>query len=188
MKDEFTEKVPFDTGILNYQEYKSGLNGWELTEDIKKLEKHIRDAADGSRGLNMLWKYFGLKTAAQPYVGEAGADEKIDLLSIEIGSLRKQVGDLIRAKEQNFLPPATGRRPYKAPSEILSSLPDGVNLEKLVQGADGLYEIHYRGYFSRAKMRELANTFKHVYGIGLRFIDLDQMLSTCKSEAEGDGG
>ena len=41
VKDEVTKKVPFDTANLNYQEYKSTLNPWELGAEISKLEQNI---------------------------------------------------------------------------------------------------------------------------------------------------
>jgi len=67
VKDELTEKVPFDTGILNYQEYKSSLNSWELQAEVTKLAEHVRVSGERSKGQNTLWRYFGMKSKAEAY-------------------------------------------------------------------------------------------------------------------------
>ena len=41
VKDELTTHVPFDTGILNYHEYKSSIEPWELPSEIKKLALEV---------------------------------------------------------------------------------------------------------------------------------------------------
>jgi hypothetical protein len=41
VKDELTEKVPFDAGIINHHEYGSGLEHWNMDEEIDKLVEHV---------------------------------------------------------------------------------------------------------------------------------------------------
>lgn len=82
VKDEHTKNVPFDTGILNYQEYKSSLDPWELAAEVKKLSEHIKASYERSKGENTLWHYFGLREKAQPYQGETGIDSSLQLLSL----------------------------------------------------------------------------------------------------------
>ncbi|MFC1984259.1 hypothetical protein ACFLVO_04550, partial [Chloroflexota bacterium] len=36
VKDELTPKVPFDTAILNYYEYKCALDPWELPKEYRE--------------------------------------------------------------------------------------------------------------------------------------------------------
>ena len=105
VKDELTKKVPFDTGILNYQEYRGTLEPWELPEEIRKLAEHIKTAEERCKGENMLWKYFGLRTEAKPYAGETGTDAKIDYLTMQMDSLRGQVGNILQRSERHTVQP-----------------------------------------------------------------------------------
>jgi hypothetical protein len=91
VKDELTEKVPFDTSILNYQEYSSSLEPWILDKEISKLSDHLTASQERSKGENTLWKYFGFRSEAQPSEGIDGTDDKLDYLSLQIESLRQQV-------------------------------------------------------------------------------------------------
>ncbi|MCH8218410.1 MAG: hypothetical protein IH892_16755 [Planctomycetes bacterium] len=93
VKDDITKTVPFDTAILHYHEYKGSLNLWDSPQERQKLEKHLRTVEERSQGQNTLWKHFGLRTAAQPVPGETGTDAKIDYLTLQVESLRKEVGD-----------------------------------------------------------------------------------------------
>jgi hypothetical protein len=91
VKDELTEKVPFDIAILNYQQYKSSLETWEVEAEIKVLSEHITASADRSKNENTLWKYFGLKTTAAPSEGEGGIEAKVDYLMMKVDSLSKNL-------------------------------------------------------------------------------------------------
>lgn len=94
VKDELTKNVPFDTGILNYHEYRSTLEPWELEEEIKKLAEHLCTSAERSKGENTLWRHFGLRSEARPYEGDTGTDAKLDYLALQIDSLRQKVDDV----------------------------------------------------------------------------------------------
>jgi hypothetical protein len=58
VKDNLTQKVPFDTTIINYHEYLSSLGTWNIQEQIDKLVAHIEKSYERSGGINMMWKYF----------------------------------------------------------------------------------------------------------------------------------
>jgi hypothetical protein len=85
VKDNCTSKVPFDTALLNYHEYKYALEPWELPSEIESLSKHIQDSYNKSGGKNSLWKYFGFKSVAIQSKDEFS--NKIDNLSAKIGEL-----------------------------------------------------------------------------------------------------
>jgi len=97
VKDELTVKVPFDTGILNHHEYKRSLEPWDLPDEIKKLSEHIKSSDTRSDGKNTLWKYFGLRSEARAYEGATGTEAKIDYLTMQMDSLRQQIGNLQQA-------------------------------------------------------------------------------------------
>ena len=93
IKDDVTEKVPFDIGILNYHEYKSTLGAWDSAAQIDALAKHIEDSLSRSKDVNTLWKYFGAKTNARPAVGEQNVEGKLDLIFNQLDAMRQQFGD-----------------------------------------------------------------------------------------------
>lgn len=158
VKDELTKRVPFDAGILNYQEYRSSIDPWELPEEIKKLSEHIRVSEERSKGENTLWKYFGLRTEARSYVGETGAEAKIDYLTMQIDSLRQQVGNIVQRPENEE---TTERRDSVEDMSdwLLQQLPPGSEPTTFGLSPDGGCILTYRGQISdtqRHRLRRLA--------------------------------
>jgi hypothetical protein len=94
VKDEFPINVPFDTGILNHQEYQSSLDSWHLKTGIDNLVEHIKASDERSKGINNLWKYFGLKNEAEPYKGESKMDNRLAMLGFQIDSLNKKIDSI----------------------------------------------------------------------------------------------
>jgi hypothetical protein len=90
VKDNLTERIPFDTGIINYHEYNSRLDPWILKEEIPVLTEHIIDAFENSEGRNSLWKYFGITQTGEFSPGEADIGEKIDFVIKEIAGLKEK--------------------------------------------------------------------------------------------------
>jgi hypothetical protein len=90
VKDEITQKIPFDTTIINHHTYESALQPWTLQKQIDELADHIKKSVERSAGKNTLWKYFGLSTRATlPQANESRGD-KMELLSLQIeGLIRK---------------------------------------------------------------------------------------------------
>lgn len=91
VRDELTEKVPFDTSTINHKEYKSGLDPWNIDDEIDMLSKHLNASAMSSKGGNTLWKYFGLKSKAIPFKSEGGTEAKLDYISMQLDSLKENI-------------------------------------------------------------------------------------------------
>jgi hypothetical protein len=91
VKDEKTEKVPFDTTILNYHDYSSELRPWNQKEQVERLVLHIQESMNGSDGQNALWKYFGLSTRAVLTEGAVSKDDKLDLLTLKVDGLSRLI-------------------------------------------------------------------------------------------------
>lgn len=91
IKDDVTDKVPFDTGILNHLKYKSALEPWDLTTETDALVKHIQASASKCKGANPLWKYFGVKSEATPAKGGEGTQDKLDLLFMQMDAFRQEL-------------------------------------------------------------------------------------------------
>lgn len=93
VKDELTKDVPFDTTMLNYHPYSSMLHGWEIEAEREKLTSHMVTSMAKADNENALWKYFGLssKTKGQPYEVKEGSDERLDLLVMQMDSMKAKL-------------------------------------------------------------------------------------------------
>lgn len=109
IKDDVTEKVPFDIGILNYHEYKSTLGAWDSADQIDGLAKHIENSFSRSKDVNTLWKYFGAKTNACPATGEQNVEGKLDLIFDQLDTLRGQLSDVVGCVPGQAAPPMITR-------------------------------------------------------------------------------
>lgn len=90
IKDDVTQKIPFDTTIINNHTYLNALNPWTLENEIENLANHIEESLKGSNDTNSLWKYFSLSSTAHPIESKKGIDGRIDYLTMQIEALRKQ--------------------------------------------------------------------------------------------------
>ena len=102
VKDDLTESVPFDTGILNHHEYKSSIDSWHLKSEIKALSAHLTASSERSKGENTLWKYFGMKSEAEPYKVAEGTDSKLEYLTLQMDSLREKVDNITAPSEKSL--------------------------------------------------------------------------------------
>jgi hypothetical protein len=94
VKDDLTKHIPFDTGIINFHEYLSALEPWDLAKEIAVLSEHIKASYERSDGKNTLWKYFGLRVEAAAYEGEPGSDNKLDLINLQLGTMLRRLDDI----------------------------------------------------------------------------------------------
>jgi hypothetical protein len=97
--DDITENVPFDTSIVNYHTYRSSLDPWVLAAEIDKLVTHITAAKEGGER-NPLWHYFGLTTRAEFSGKETGIEAKVDLMSMRLDGLARQIADRERPRRE----------------------------------------------------------------------------------------
>jgi hypothetical protein len=95
--DDVTVNIPFDTSIVNYQRYNSGLEPWVLPEEVEKLSVHIRAAQVSSGERNSLWRYFGLSARAAFSEKDTGLEAKVDLIGIRLDGLQRQLADTSQA-------------------------------------------------------------------------------------------
>jgi len=91
IKDDLTEKGPFDTAIIYCHPYLSALNQWTSKNQIEGLSNHIIESLEGSNGSKSLWNYFSLSSPAKPVEGNQGVEVRIDYLTKQIEALREQL-------------------------------------------------------------------------------------------------
>ena len=122
IKDNITKKVPFDTAILNYYEYDSSLEPWNLETEKENLFKHITDSYKRSNGSNDMWKYFGFKSEAVPTKGELSLREQYQYLSNTIENISMKLDKLDKVNKYHGLEISDNTNLYKLPKSRLSDL------------------------------------------------------------------
>jgi len=145
VKDELTDKVPFDTAILNYHQYKSSLESWYLEAEVKALSEHITASADRSKNENTLWKYFGLRTTAAPSEGEGGTEAKLDYLLMKVDSLSKTIGWLRAAgKPRDGIVEANWSDILGRVTDLMLLMPSGPTARRIDRSLKG-WRVRYEG-------------------------------------------
>lgn len=99
--DERTQKIPFDTSIINFHKYNSSLDVWTIEQEVNELATHLKTAARKSKGLNALWKYFGVAQTGEFRPEDATLADKVNLLLQEVRLIKQEVR-LIK-EEQGYL-------------------------------------------------------------------------------------
>ena len=91
VKDDVTEKVPFDASIINYHTYDSRLAPWKIKEEVPKLVKHIGQSVKQSQGESKLWKYFGLSQVAHQQLDGDSESAALQLVLTKLEALERRV-------------------------------------------------------------------------------------------------
>ncbi|MGD9676522.1 MAG: hypothetical protein AB7V19_07555 [Candidatus Bipolaricaulia bacterium] len=93
VKDDQTKTLPFDTGIVNHQEYEGSIDPWKLEAQVEELARHLTESADRSEGQNSLWRHLGLRSVAQPVKGAAGDADKLSYLMLKVDAIQRALQD-----------------------------------------------------------------------------------------------
>ena len=90
VKDDLTERIPFDLSAINTLTYDSSLTPWSLVNEKPRLVSHIRSVINSGSTGNPMWRYFGLTKRATPSeAGENPLEAKVDLLISELSKLQQ---------------------------------------------------------------------------------------------------
>ncbi len=174
VKDELTDKVPFDTGIINHQEYQSKLETWQIKEEIAKLCEHITKSAERSKGENTLWKYFGLKSKAAPYEATGGSDEKLEYLSLQIESMKEKMDMLPERSTGSSLTKSKTETDFEEVYKIIDEIaPETVSVHTLRLAPEGL-SVYYAGNLTSAQIRIIRRVIYSKYGCNISFNCIDE--------------
>lgn len=92
--DTLTDRIPFDTSIINVHSYDPSLAPWLLEDQLNLLASHLQASAQRSDGRNKLWSYFGLTTKGAFKEGESSLEEKVDLLLLQVQGLESRVSTI----------------------------------------------------------------------------------------------
>jgi hypothetical protein len=129
--DDKTEKVPFDTSIINFHRYKSSLDIWSLTDETNALAKHIGAAYTKTKDYNALWKYFGVAQIGVFKPEEASMGEKIDLLMKEVASLKTLSAPIANYDDRFAYMLIQGEKERQKPHQELCEYLSRINLGEL---------------------------------------------------------
>ena len=167
VKDEQTKKVPFDTAIINHQEYESSLEPWLLNQEIKRLAKHVRASFDRSDGENTLWKYFGFRSEAKRFQGDLGDESKLDYMTLQLDSLREKVDRIAQQPYTEPLDSLNARR-RGAFQFLVDNFPD--NSLRVVGSIAGQTRIvcEYDGLISSQSVESVSRVVRAQYSLDLR--------------------
>jgi hypothetical protein len=81
VKDNLTEKAPFDLNAINTLTYDSSMTPWSLVSEKPRLIKHIQGVVNSGSSGNSMWRYFGLTKRGEPsQAGSNPIEAKLDLL------------------------------------------------------------------------------------------------------------
>lgn len=91
VKDDLTQSVPFDTGIINYHEYASDLRPWIIKSQIRDLAAHLSKSTQDCDPHNALWKYFGISSRAHSLAEGADTGDRLDYLVGQVEAMRREM-------------------------------------------------------------------------------------------------
>ncbi len=174
VKDELATNVPFDIGILNYQEYNSTLHGWEIEAEREKLTAHLTASVAKAGNENALWKYFGLSSKGQPYQVQEGSGDKLDYIAMQMESLSRKMDsmdDRIRFRKRGRDWPS----PETVNNAIAMALPSGSGIDFRVyvdHTQDGVPRVLIRPdpTWDNATKTEVADAAAETLGMAVGFM------------------
>ncbi len=174
VKDELTSQVPFDTTIINYYEYASSIEPWELSKEIENISNHILESTKRSNGTNEMWKYFGLNSEAQAYKSENADISKLDYMMLKIDSLGAKLESVT---DNKVFPPVSAPdmhsdRYEPVHSFILGAFPKTARLQS-ISSSPALNEvtIKYRGVLDNNSQMGIAKFIANNYSIKTNFVN-----------------
>ena len=172
IRDDKTSNIPFDIGIINFHTYNSRLPAWNLEEEIKELEKHIKESVKRSMGKNMMWKYFGITTTAKEFEQESGDESKLDFIITQVDALSRKLQQTTSDDKKD-----RSARNGKWVDEIYTELQDIYDGEPMplvgirFNDDDSATVLMQRGEVSSDKLRQIINLH---HQLGLR-VDVEEV-------------
>ena len=85
VRDDHTQRIPFDLLGINCHQYDSSLQAFLMKEEIAKIAEHIKITHKRSCGKNDMWQTFGIQVATAK-LPESG-DLSQDMLKLILGKL-----------------------------------------------------------------------------------------------------
>jgi hypothetical protein len=87
VKDSLTDKIPFDTAMLNCYTYDCSLDITCVEAEVPNLAEHVRNAKGQTQ--NALWRYFGITQRAERSDPGNPEDAKLDLILARLATMEQ---------------------------------------------------------------------------------------------------
>lgn len=208
IKDDKTDKIPFDAAVMNCQDYVSSIEAWNVEVEIDRLVEHIKTSAERNKGENNFWKYFGLKSKAVPYESEDPVSAKLDYLRLQADSSNRRLADISDivmqlqtrptpiTRVRTGVPVDTTKEMEKDDSIPISAriwnaisplMPEGAILRgvsdahSLPQEPGIAYiEILYKGRLDKNQRQVLSDFVWHMFNVRTKFNSIDDNFESKK--------
>ena len=181
VKDEFTKKIPFDTGILNHKEYHSTIRAWDIKVDIPTIAEHLQTSFERSKNENTLWRHFGIRSKAKSYERKEGEDGKFGEIMFVLDNIQERIDSL------------EGRNPPKKDISIQSRAIHRA-IELMPSGTEVIFSgyrknsneirILYSGIISSDYMKIIIGKIFKEYGIRTKLVKGDPKIDVCSNPHE----
>lgn len=173
VKDDLTAEVPFDASIINYHQYTSSIEPWELPREIEDISNHILESAKRSNGTNEMWKYLGLHSEAQAYKSESADISKMDYMMLKIDALSNNLESLSDRVgfPRRRTPNMDSDRYDKVHNFIINTLPKSALLQSINSSpSSNEVNIHYLGVVEDNVKMGMTKFIVNNYAIKVNFI------------------
>lgn len=90
VKDNFTDKTPFDLAPVNYHQYDSSLTSWVIKNERERLKDHLKACVKNGSD-NPIWKYFGITGHADLPIDSPDVEKQISYLINQVETIKGQV-------------------------------------------------------------------------------------------------
>lgn len=183
VKDNLTERTPFDLNAINMLTYDSSLTPWSLVSEKPRLVEHILHVMNSGNIGNSMWRYFGLTKRATPSeAGENPLEAKLDLLISEVSTFQSSIRTIDRRPEQapisrNIDSFVLNLRKFLVENEI--------DRYQLTEGNNGIFHLDFEpdAYDKLSEQR----IFSTIHGIaGAKGIDIK--LGVMRPKSRGGTG
>ena len=101
VKDNYTDKTPFDLAPVNYHQYDSSLTSWVIEAERERLKDHI-EACRKNGTDNPIWKYFGITGHAEAHKDSPDVNQKLDYMIKQVDSLRQKTDNIEDRTQTQF--------------------------------------------------------------------------------------
>jgi hypothetical protein len=131
VKDNFTDKIPFDIGPINCETYDSSLDAWSVTSDIDKISEHINSSYKSSTN-NTLWEKLGIASVAQLIKPQSGIEGQVEYLSLQMASLAAKLDDRFNSRRKFSIVEKMNEKDMSNHNSIISELTSILNINKII--------------------------------------------------------
>jgi hypothetical protein len=151
VRDNYTQKIPFDTSSINTHAYDASLTTWSVEPEVTKLVTYIAKSVKRANGRNSMWRVFGITQRAEPAEIEDPSAAKLDLLIAQVGRLINQT---VISQAQFY--------PMYADTSTGGVYATGTSIFAMPQGSESATAPRVKDYLEPYGIPAQANSVTHI--------------------------